>query len=69
MPPGLHRHISVVQPDRTGSNRDITVENVGNTGLYWHEPGLHRKCSVVNRELTGARFLIDQSYTGVTSAL
>ena len=48
----------------TGPNRDIIVDNLGNTGLYRHEPWLYRKFSVVNLELTGARFLIDQGYVG-----
>ena len=28
--------------DATGSYRDITVNNLGNTGVYRHEPWLHR---------------------------
>ena len=29
-------------PDVTGSYWDITVNNLGNTGVYRHEPWLHR---------------------------
>ena len=52
----------------TGSYRDITVNNLGNTGVYRHEPWLHRKCSVVNRDSTGVCFLRDRGYTGVAPA-
>ena len=37
----------------TGSNRDITVNNLGNTGTNRGSTVLHRKCSVVNRGSTG----------------
>ena len=42
--------------DTVLSYGDITVNNLGNTGVYQHEPWLavlHRKCSVVNRKSTG----------------
>ena len=41
-----HRDATVALPacnrGATGSYRDITVNNLGNTGVYRHEPWLHR---------------------------
>ena len=38
----VHVALPACNRGATGSYRDITVNNLGNTGVYQHEPWLHR---------------------------
>ena len=40
--PGRNVALPACNRGATGSYRDITVNNLGNTGVYRHEPWLHR---------------------------